>query len=122
MDENDVLTAVDKIHDRLAGMAAAERKKEPLLYPGLWEMPRVQHDSRPPPDVHVALQGEEQVGQEPLVQGRPLELRDAEHGGARARAELTPLLLLLLLFVLALWQGAVGPQIGCARRTAKSVV
>lgn len=47
----------------------------------------------PPPGVHVRLQGKEQVGEEPLVHGRPLKLRDAEHGGAWPWAELPPLLL-----------------------------
>lgn len=47
----------------------------------------------PPPGMHVRLQSEEQVGEEPLVHGRPLELWDAEHGGARPWAELPPLLL-----------------------------
>lgn len=47
----------------------------------------------PPPDMHVALQRKQQVGEQPLVHGRPLELRDAEHGGAWAGAELSPLLL-----------------------------
>lgn len=110
--------------DLLEWLRPRERKSR-YCTPGYGRCPvYIQHDNtrRPPPDVHVALQGEEQVGQEPLVQGRPLELRDAEHGGARARAELTLLLLLLLLFVLALWQGAVGPQIVSVRRTAKSVV
>lgn len=47
----------------------------------------------PPPHVHVRLQGEQQVGEEPLVHGGPLELGDAEHRRARAGAELPPLLL-----------------------------
>lgn len=41
----------------------------------------------------VTLQGVQQVSEQPLVHGRPFELRDTEHGGARTRTELTPLLL-----------------------------
>lgn len=47
----------------------------------------------PPPDMDVALQRKQQVSEQPLVHGRPLELWDAEHGGSWARAELTSLLL-----------------------------
>ena len=47
----------------------------------------------PSPDVDVGLQGKQEVGQQPLVHGRPFELWDAEHGGPRAGAELPPLLL-----------------------------
>ena len=43
--------------------------------------------------MHICLQGEQQVGEKPLVHGRPLELGDAEHRRARAGAELPPLLL-----------------------------
>lgn len=43
--------------------------------------------------MHVRLQGEQQIGEQPLVHWRPLEFWDAEHGRARAGAELAPLLL-----------------------------
>lgn len=51
------------------------------------------HPDSPPPHVHVSLQGEQQVSEQPLVHRRPLELRDTKHGRARARAELPTLLL-----------------------------
>lgn len=43
--------------------------------------------------MHVRLQGEQQVSEQPLVHRRPLELWDAEHGRAWAGAELPALLL-----------------------------
>lgn len=43
--------------------------------------------------MHVSLQGEQQVGEQPLVHWRPLEFWDAEHGRAWAGAELPALLL-----------------------------
>lgn len=43
--------------------------------------------------MHICLQGKQQVSEQPLVHWRPLEFWDSEHGGARAWAELTPLLL-----------------------------
>lgn len=51
------------------------------------------HPDSPPPHVHVSFQGEQQVSEQPLVHGRPLEFWDAEHSGARAGAELPALLL-----------------------------
>lgn len=42
--------------------------------------------------MHVSLQGEQQVSEQPLVHGGPLELWDAEHGGPWAGAELAALL------------------------------
>lgn len=47
----------------------------------------------PPPHMHVSLQGEQQVSEQPLVHRGPLELWDAEHGGPWAGAELPALLL-----------------------------
>ena len=47
----------------------------------------------PPPHVHVGFQGEQQVGEQPLVHGGPLEFWDTEHSGAWAGAELPALLL-----------------------------
>lgn len=41
----------------------------------------------------VVLQCKQQVSEQPLVRGRPFELRDTEHGGAWPRTELTSLLL-----------------------------
>lgn len=43
--------------------------------------------------MHISLQGEQQVSEQPLVHRRPLEFWDAEHGCARAGAELPALLL-----------------------------
>lgn len=43
--------------------------------------------------MHVALQGEQQVGEKALVHGWPLEFWDAEHGGAGTGAELPSLFL-----------------------------
>lgn len=43
--------------------------------------------------MHVGLQGEQQVSEQPLVHRRPLEFWDAEHRRARAGAELPALLL-----------------------------
>lgn len=42
--------------------------------------------------MHVSLQGEQQISEQPLVHWGPLELRDAEHGGPRAGAKLPTLL------------------------------
>lgn len=47
----------------------------------------------PPPHMHISLQGKQQVSEQSLMHGRPLEFWDAEHGGAGTGAELSPLLL-----------------------------
>lgn len=43
--------------------------------------------------MHISLQCEQQVSEQPLVHWRPLEFWDAEHGCAWAWAELPTLLL-----------------------------
>lgn len=92
VDEDDVLIAVDEVHHRLGGVAESRS----IVWGLKTHFPsslRHQSSGPPPPRVHVGLQSEQQVGEQPLVHGRPLELWDAEHGGAGAGAELAPLLL-----------------------------
>lgn len=55
--------------------------------------PHLKHDDSPPPHMHVSLQGEQQVGKQPLVHWRPFKFRDAEHGCPWSGAELPALLL-----------------------------
>lgn len=43
--------------------------------------------------MHICLEGKQQVSEQPLVHGRPLEFWDAEHSGAWARTELPALFL-----------------------------
>lgn len=53
----------------------------------------MKHNDSPPPHMHVRLQGEQQVSEQPLVHWRPLEFWDAEHSSPWAGAELPALLL-----------------------------